>query len=82
MLGPRYQSVTHLLPEPAHRKGHPLTFDQAVVEPGRAGAVNLRLKPLHKIPKNLRLAITKLKLDKETGRPLEIHLVDKLAAVP
>jgi hypothetical protein len=38
------------------------------------------LKPLHKIPKNLRLAITKLKLDKETGRPLEIHLINKLDA--
>ncbi len=41
---------------------------------------NLRLRLLHKIPKNLRLAITRLKLDRETGRPLEIHLVDKLAA--
>ena len=30
----------------------------------------LRLKSLDKIPKNLRLAITRLKLDKETGRPL------------
>jgi hypothetical protein len=40
-------------------------------EPGK-----LRLKSLDKIPKNLRLAITRMKLDKETGRPLEIHLVD------
>jgi hypothetical protein len=40
----------------------------------------MRLKPLHKIQKNIKLAITRLKLDKETGRPLEIHLVDKLSA--
>ena len=90
MLGPRYyQSVTHLLPEPAHRKGHPLTFDQAVVEPGRARRrhlqveVDVRAVGEHQGRPGIAGATEPTDLDDATGRwrmregldPAEAHVV-------
>jgi phage terminase small subunit len=40
----------------------------------------LELKPLSALPERLRKAITRIRLDPESGRPVEIFLVDKLAA--
>jgi hypothetical protein len=50
MFGPRRQGVAHLLPESAHCEQPPLTFDQSVVEPGRARrrhlAVEIDVRPV------------------------------------
>ena len=44
VFDPRRQGVAHLLSESAHGERHPLTFDQPVVEPGRARRRHLPLK--------------------------------------
>jgi hypothetical protein len=40
----------------------------------------LELKPLTALPERVRKAITRIRIDPMTGRPVEIFLVDKLAA--
>src|SRR6266481_6431844 len=40
----------------------------------------LELKPLTALPERLRKAITRIRVDPETGQPVEVWLVDKLAA--
>jgi len=40
----------------------------------------LELKPLSAIPERVRKAITRIRIDPETGRPVEVFLIDKLAA--
>jgi hypothetical protein len=44
MLGACFYGIAHFLSEPTHRKRHPLTFDKAVVEPGRARRRHLQVE--------------------------------------
>jgi hypothetical protein len=49
-------------------------------EPDPARPGRLRLRPLESLPESVRKSVTRLKIDAETGRPVEIILADKTQA--
>jgi phage terminase small subunit len=56
----------------------PIELYEASADPDAPG--KLELKPLTAMPERVRKAITRIRVDPETGRPVEVFLVDKLAA--
>jgi hypothetical protein len=56
----------------------PVELYKASADPDAPG--KLELKPLTAIPERVRKAITRIRVDPESGKPVEIFLVDKLAA--
>jgi phage terminase small subunit len=56
----------------------PVELYEVSVDPANPG--KLELKALTAMPERVRKAITRIRVDPETGRPVEVFLVDKLAA--
>jgi hypothetical protein len=48
-------------------------------KPDPADPTKVQLKPLQDLPARVRKAITRIKVDPETGRPVEVFLTDKVA---